>query len=102
MSLSGQYLEELSRRYKKQVEDMQRVLLEAADDRQKSTEREGKLSQEIIILNRKISQLTISVNSLINERESWGYRVSIYVFLIKIFKYYKIETKLIKEFFSFH
>lgn len=69
MSLSGQYLDELSRRYKKQVEDMQRMLSEM-------TGRETKRSQEINVLTSRISELTKSVEGLVVERESWSYRVS--------------------------
>lgn len=77
MSLSGQYLEELSRRYKKQVEDMQRVLTEAADDRQKSMAREAKLSEEVATLNRHVAELTTAVEGLVVEREGWSHKVSV-------------------------
>lgn len=84
MSLSGQYLEELSRRYKKQVEDMQRVLTEAADDRQKSMAREAKLSQEVATLNRHVAELTTAVEGLIVEREGWSHKVSFLADLLLI------------------
>ncbi len=78
MSLSGQYLEELSRRYKKQVEDMQRVLLEASEDRQRNIEREAKLSQEVAVLNRHVAELIVTVDSLVSERESWSHKVLVF------------------------
>lgn len=75
MSLSGQYLEELSRRYKKQIEDMQRTLSEMADDLHKSIEREAKLHQEMAIHNGRVADLSAAVNSLIKDRESWSSKV---------------------------
>lgn len=69
MSLSGQYLDELSRRYKKQVEDMQRLLSEV-------TARESKRSQEVNLLTVRLLELTNSVDELIVMRDSWSYKVS--------------------------
>lgn len=68
MSLSGQYLEELSKRYKKQIE-------EAAEDRLKNLEREARRSQEITIMAQHIAELTVAVDALIAERDSWSYKV---------------------------
>lgn len=67
MSLSGQYLEELSKRYKKQIE-------EAAEDRQKNLEREARRSQEINTLSQHVAELTVAVDALIAERDSWSYK----------------------------
>ncbi|GLV46167.1 uncharacterized protein CBL_02883 [Carabus blaptoides fortunei] len=67
MSLSGQYLEELSRRYKKQVEEMQRAfekkLSALNDDSKKREEREARLQEQL-------EKLTASVESLLSERDS--------------------------------
>lgn len=67
MSLSGQYLEELSRRYKKQVEDMQRAfekkLTIITEENKKREERELRLQQ-------KIDKLTNSVENLLTEKDS--------------------------------
>lgn len=68
MSLSGQYLEELSKRYKKQVEEMQRVLEKTENTLKKVTEKdEERLKQ----LEDKIDSLTVAVESLLSERDSW-------------------------------
>ena len=78
MSLSGQYLDELSRRYKKQVEDMQRLLSEM-------TIRESKRSQDVNTLTARIFELTSAVDALIAERDSWSYKVrKIYSYLILV------------------
>lgn len=67
MSLSGQYLEELSRRYKKQVEEMQRVfekkLSALSDEGKRREEREARLQEQL-------EKLTASVESLLSERDS--------------------------------
>ncbi|XP_076629546.1 uncharacterized protein LOC143345876 isoform X3 [Colletes latitarsis] len=75
MSLSGQYLEELSRRYKKQVEDMQRSLeravLAMSEDTRRREERESKKAEEIVMLRKEIDSLTKSVKNLLYDRDSW-------------------------------
>lgn len=75
MSLSGQYLEELSRRYKKQVEEMQRSLERAIasmnEESRKGEEREIKRLGEIAALREEVSHLTKSVDSLLHDRDSW-------------------------------
>ncbi|XP_008550154.1 SUN domain-containing ossification factor [Microplitis demolitor] len=75
MSLSGQYLEELSRRYKKQVEEMQRSLERATatigEELKKSEERESKRLEEITVLREEISSLTESVETLLYDKNSW-------------------------------
>lgn len=80
MSLSGQYLEELSRRYKKQVEEMQRSLERAVsamnEESRKGDEREAKRMEEIIILKEEIAVLSKSVESLLHDRDSWRGRIS--------------------------
>ncbi|XP_051164016.1 SUN domain-containing ossification factor isoform X2 [Leptopilina boulardi] len=75
MSLSGQYLEELSRRYKKQVEEMQRSLeratLAMSEESRKGEERDLKRMEEITALREVIKSLSISVESLVYDRDSW-------------------------------
>ncbi|KAF5294178.1 hypothetical protein FQR65_LT10889 [Abscondita terminalis] len=68
MSLSSQYLEELSRRYKKQVEEMQRLLDKTIntfnEENKKKEERSQHLEEEIILLRE-------SINSLIEDKKAW-------------------------------
>ena len=75
MSLSGQYLEELSRRYKKQVEEMQRALeratLTMSEESRKGEERDSKRLEEIAVLREEIKFLSKSVESLLYDRDSW-------------------------------
>lgn len=65
MSLSGQYLEELSRRYKKQVEEMQRSLERTVsamhEETRKWEEREYKRAEEIAMLREDIATLSRSI-----------------------------------------
>lgn len=74
MSLSGQYLEELSRRYKKQVEEMQRSLERALtamnEESRKGEEREAKRLEEITALKEEIAALSKSVEILLYDRDS--------------------------------
>ncbi|XP_014231383.1 uncharacterized protein LOC106655481 [Trichogramma pretiosum] len=78
MSLSSQYLEELSRRYKKQVEEMQRTLERAmsamSEESRKGEERETKRLEEVTGLRRQIDVLTHLLEDLYRERESWSLR----------------------------
>ncbi|XP_025264578.1 SUN domain-containing ossification factor isoform X2 [Camponotus floridanus] len=80
MSLSGQYLEELSRRYKKQVEEMQRSLERAVaamgEESRKGEEREAKRVEEIATLKEEIAILSKSVEILLYDRDSWRSRIS--------------------------
>ncbi|KAG7203927.1 hypothetical protein KM043_016946 [Ampulex compressa] len=80
MSLSGQYLEELSRRYKKQVEEMQRSLERAVsamgEESRKGEEREIKRLDEIAALREEIAILSKSVDNLMYDRDSWQSRFS--------------------------
>lgn len=75
MSLSGQYLEELSRRYKKQVEEMQRSLERTVsamhEETRKWEEREYKRAEEIAMLREDIATLSRSVKGLLHDRDSW-------------------------------
>lgn len=80
MSLSGQYLEELSRRYKKQVEEMQRSLERAvtamSEESRKGEERDAKRAEEIATLREEIVILSKSVETLLYDRDSWRSRIS--------------------------
>ncbi|KAK0084763.1 hypothetical protein PV325_006458 [Microctonus aethiopoides] len=80
MSLSGQYLEELSRRYKKQVEEMQRSLERAtaaiSEELKKSEERESKRLEEITTLREELSSLSESMEVLLYDRNSWKSKIS--------------------------
>ncbi|XP_011499707.1 PREDICTED: SUN domain-containing ossification factor [Ceratosolen solmsi marchali] len=75
MSLSSQYLEELSRRYKKQVEEMQRSLERAMtamnEETRKGDEREYKRLEEVTVLHNQIDSLGKVLDDLIYERNSW-------------------------------
>lgn len=75
MSLSGQYLEELSRRYKKQVEEMQRALTASIEERRRVEEKEYHQSLQLEILTNRVDALTESVKTLLEERNSWTYKV---------------------------
>lgn len=75
MSLSSQYLEELSRRYKKQVEEMQRALAAAMEERRKSEERESLRLEQLSQLTQQVDALTAAVKELLGERDSWQHKV---------------------------
>ncbi|KAL1123783.1 hypothetical protein AAG570_001556 [Ranatra chinensis] len=77
MSLSSQYLEELSRRYKKQVEELQRTLANMVEDRRLSAERESIQIAQLNALTQRVDTLTNRVSELITERESWMNKASL-------------------------
>ncbi|XP_033608722.1 SUN domain-containing ossification factor isoform X2 [Cryptotermes secundus] len=83
MSLSGQYLEELSRRYKKQVEEMQRAfnrtLAAVAEESRKGEEREQKRVEEMAALQKQLATLTFSVEMLLTERDSWQHKAAVII-----------------------
>ncbi|XP_047116969.1 SUN domain-containing ossification factor isoform X1 [Schistocerca piceifrons] len=92
MSLSGQYLEELSKRYKKQVEDMQksfnRTLSVVLDQNRKAEEREKRRLEEIVELKQQLAILSATVETIVNERTSWaatGYALMQPLFFIVVF-----------------
>ncbi|XP_019888596.1 SUN domain-containing ossification factor isoform X2 [Ooceraea biroi] len=80
MSLSGQYLEELSRRYKKQVEEMQRSWERAVaamnEESRKGEEREARRVEEIAALKEEIAELSKSFQALLYDQDSWRSRFS--------------------------
>lgn len=90
MSLSGQYLEELSRRYKKQMEEMQKTfektLITMNEESKKAEEREHKSSEEMIFLQQQIAQLSTSVSLLLTDRDSFfGSASLLKVMLLQVF-----------------
>ncbi|XP_026329128.1 SUN domain-containing ossification factor isoform X4 [Hyposmocoma kahamanoa] len=86
MSLSGQYLEELSRRYKKQVEEMQKTfektVLQMTEERRKSNEREQKYLEQMASLQDQLAQMAATVRILAEERDSWFGNVTFFKFLL--------------------
>ncbi|CAH1396665.1 unnamed protein product [Nezara viridula] len=77
MSLSSQYLEELSRRYKKQVEELQRTLGNMVEDRRLAAERESTQTAQLAVLTRKVETLSNALEELVTERDSWSTKVSV-------------------------
>lgn len=86
MSLSGQYLEELSRRYKKQVEEMQKTfektVLQMTEERRKGNEREQKYLEQMTSLQDQLAQMATTVRILAEERDSWFGNVTFFKFLL--------------------
>lgn len=79
MSLSGQYLEELSKRYKKQVEEMQRVIEKTETTlRDVSAMKDERLKR----LEDKLEHLTQSVEALSSEKDNWKSLVYLLLFVI--------------------
>lgn len=68
MSLSSQYLEELSRRYKKQVEEMQRLLENTITSLKEESKRKDEENRR---LQQQLTTLTAIVDSLVAEKSSW-------------------------------
>ncbi|BES89336.1 Sad1 / UNC-like C-terminal [Nesidiocoris tenuis] len=78
MSLSSQYLEELSRRYKKQVEELQRALGNVVEDRRLAAEREKSQAAQISHLTQKVEALTAAVTQILEERNHWAPKAYVY------------------------
>ncbi|XP_039764649.1 uncharacterized protein LOC120637087 isoform X2 [Pararge aegeria] len=102
MSLSGQYLEELSRRYKKQVEEMQKsfekTIQQMSEERRKSTEREQKYLEQMTLLQDKLAQMTITLEILMEESNTWFgtltfFKFVIYQSIIIVIAFYYISKK---------
>lgn len=70
MSLSGEYLQELSTRYKKQVDDMQRTILELVEENRLKREHELKILSEMKILSEQVASLQNSLHCLKTETEN--------------------------------
>lgn len=86
MSLSGQYLEELSRRYKKQVEEMQKTfektVQQMTEERRKSNEREQKYIEQMASLQEQLGQVAAAMYILMEERDSWFGNINFFKFVI--------------------
>ncbi|KAM3959123.1 SUN domain-containing ossification factor [Aphomia sociella] len=86
MSLSGQYLEELSRRYKKQVEEMQKTfektVAQMTEERRKRNEREQKYLEQMSSLQEQLTQMASLMNTLMEERDSWFGNMTFFKFII--------------------
>lgn len=86
MSLSGQYLEELSRRYKKQVEEMQKTfektVQQMTEERRKSNEREQKYLDQMTSLQEQLTLMTATMKILMDDRESWFGNITFFKFII--------------------
>lgn len=70
MSLSGEYLQELSTRYKKQVDDMQRTILELTEENRIKREQDLKMYGEIKFLSDQVASLQNSLHCLKTETEN--------------------------------
>ncbi|KAG8183665.1 hypothetical protein JTE90_010139 [Oedothorax gibbosus] len=74
MSLSSQYLQELSQRYRRQMEDMQRAFNRTIgtlnDTAKKAAERDLKQQEILNTLQLQVANLTQTVDILLNERSS--------------------------------
>lgn len=86
MSLSGQYLEELSRRYKKQVEEMQKTfektVQQMTEERRKSNEREQKYLEQMTSLQEQLGQMAAAMHILMEERDSWFGNINFFKFIV--------------------
>lgn len=69
MSLSSQYLEELSRRYKKQVEEMQRLFDKTLNTLTAESKKKDEHNKR---LERELQELKQLVDGLVAERNSWS------------------------------
>lgn len=86
MSLSGQYLEELSRRYKRQVEEMQKTfektVQQMTEEKRKTNEREQKYLEQMSSLQEQLAQMTSAMHVLMEERDSWFGNINFFRFII--------------------
>lgn len=77
MSLSGQYLEELSRRYKKQEElsrALNKTLVLLREEIRKSKDREQQRDSDLLFLRTQLIELTATIDSYQSERDSWQHK----------------------------
>lgn len=81
MSLSGEYLQELSTRYKKQVDDMQRSILELAEENRLKNEQNLKILNELKTLNERMASLQNSVHYLKTETENLNLVIYLSIFI---------------------
>lgn len=87
MSLSGEYLQELSTRYKKQVDDMQHIILDLVEENRLRTEKDLKMFMEIKILTEQVVSLQNSLHCLKTETENLN--------LVIKFIFFKIYTDIL-------
>lgn len=91
MSLSSQYLEELSRRYKKQMEEMQRAfdqtLAAVNEESRKSEEMHKQYFDSQQHIGAQLASLVTAVDTLMTERNSWSNAASwfMHFFIIQLF-----------------
>lgn len=78
MSLSTQYLEELSQRFKKQVEEIQRLFDKTTTMLQAESKKKDERNQQ---LEEQIKDLKAVVEALVAERNSWG-NIFYWIFLV--------------------
>jgi len=80
MSLSGQYLEELSRRYKKQ-EELGRALNKSLavlwEETRRARSREQQAGNDLGSLREQVHSLSAAVDMLLAERNSWKHRIEV-------------------------
>jgi len=85
MSLSAQYLEELSKRYKKQVDDMQkafdRTLAIVTESSRQAVQREQIQAEKLSSLEQRFNILAEAAAVLLAERESWQYKFTVSGFI---------------------
>lgn len=75
LSLSSAYLEALSLRYKKQVEELQKNLNSVLEERRQGLEREAVLTAQVSALVQRVDAITAAMTEIIMERESWFSKV---------------------------
>jgi hypothetical protein len=84
MSLSAQYLEELSKRYKKQVEEMQRAfertLTAVGEASRQAAQREVQHAESLAALEQRLGALAATTAALMAERDSWHFKVTVRIF----------------------
>ncbi|EEB13583.1 conserved hypothetical protein [Pediculus humanus corporis] len=102
MSLSSTYLEELSKRYRTQLELISKTLnltIQKVEERAKlEEEKERKREKEIMLIRMQLANLTRDVSTFLREQESWkpqASSVSQHIFFILI------EILLLWFFFSY-
>ncbi|KAJ1524565.1 hypothetical protein ONE63_011052 [Megalurothrips usitatus] len=77
MSLSGQYLEELSRRYKKQEElsrALNKTIVLLREEIRKSKDREQQRDSDLHFLRTQLIQVAATIESYQSERDSWQHK----------------------------
>ncbi|KAF4518785.1 hypothetical protein B566_EDAN005405 [Ephemera danica] len=81
LSLSSQYLEEISKRYKRQMEEMQkayeRTLTAIGESARQAIQREQAQAEHISNLEQRLSALASTTAALLAERDSWHYKVTV-------------------------